>query len=36
MEALTVGVRCIEHDFLTVRVMNDNHLKEYVTLVCLD
>jgi Ca2+-dependent lipid-binding protein len=28
MEAITVGVRCIEHDFLVIRVMNDNHLKD--------
>lgn len=28
MEAITVGVRCIEHDYLVIRVMNDNHLKE--------
>lgn len=33
MEALTVGVRCIEHDFLTIRVMNDNNLKEYVCAI---
>ena len=28
IEGLTVGVRCIEHDFLVVRVMNDNTMKE--------
>lgn len=28
MEAITVGVRCIEHDYLVIRVMNDNHVKE--------
>jgi hypothetical protein len=32
MEAMTAGVRCIEHDFVIIRVMNDNHLKECVFL----
>ncbi|KAJ0396720.1 hypothetical protein P43SY_003721 [Pythium insidiosum] len=35
MEAMTVGVRCIEHDFVIIRVMNDNHLKdEMIGEVC--
>ncbi|TMW67658.1 hypothetical protein Poli38472_011278 [Pythium oligandrum] len=35
MEAMTAGLRCIEHDFLIIRVMNDNHLKdELIGEVC--
>lgn len=32
MEAITVGLRCIEHDYLVIRVMNDNHVKECVVV----
>ncbi|KAL7682782.1 putative C2 domain-containing protein [Plasmopara halstedii] len=28
IEGITVGVRCIEHDFLVIRVMNDNTVKD--------